>query len=408
MKYIILAAALLVPVSAGFAQNPAPLLKSIQQAPEPLTAVPPQPFDTLARTAILLDANTGATLYEKSADASMPPASMSKMMTVYLVFDLLKSGQIKLEDKVTVLPETWKQWNNQGSTMFLSPNEQVTIEQLLHGIITLSGNDACVVLAEGIAGTEAQFARLMNAKAKEIGLTSSNFTNATGWPDPNEYVTARDLARLAVATTRNFPELYQRFYPVPSYSHGRTLGAGAAISQNNRNPILGRVQGADGLKTGHTEEAGYGFTGSAVRDGHRMVFVVSGLTSMAERQAESVKLIEWGFRSFKHYRLFPKNAVVRSVPVWMGSARRVDAVPAQDLGATMTRFARKDMKVLVRFAAPVQAPVKKGQKIAELVVKLPGQKDQLLPLVAAQDVARVSGFGKIGWRLGRLFGADSN
>jgi serine-type D-Ala-D-Ala carboxypeptidase (penicillin-binding protein 5/6) len=398
----------LLAAPVAMAQNPVPLLKSatIASVPEPLMATPPQAFDTLARSAILIDANSGAVLFEKAADSSMPPASMSKMMTVYLVFDLLQSGQIKLSDKVTVLPETWRQWNNQGSTMFLSPDEQVSIEELLHGIITLSGNDACVVLAEGIAGTEAQFVQLMNAKAKEIGLTSSVFTNTTGWPDPNQYVTARDLARIAVATTRNFPTLYKQFYPVPSYSHGKTLGKGTAISQGNRNPILGRVAGADGLKTGHTEEAGFGFTGSAEREGHRMVFVVSGLGSMAERQAESVKLIEWGFRTYKHYPLFKQGEAVAQLPVWMGSSETVAAVPVRTLGATMTRFARKDMMVSIRHQSPLVAPIARGQKIAEVVVRTTGQPDQVTPLVAAEAVEKVSGLGKLGWRLSHLFGGS--
>jgi serine-type D-Ala-D-Ala carboxypeptidase (penicillin-binding protein 5/6) len=402
-KNIILLATLLglSALPLAFAQNPAPLLKQFQTgaATGPLIATPPVPFDTLARSAILVDATSGATLYEKQADASMPPASMSKMMTVYLVFDLIKSGRVKLSDKITVLPETWTKWNNQGSTMFLSVNEVVTVEELLHGIITLSGNDACVVLAEGIAGNEAQFAATMNTKAKEIGLTSSNFTNATGWPDPNEYVIARDLARLAVATIRNFPDLYAKFYPVPSYSHGKTLGAGKNISQNNRNPFLGSIVGGDGLKTGHTEEAGYGFTGSAMRNGQRLVMVVSGLTSMAERKAESIKLIEWGFRTFQRYPLYAKGATVQAIPVWMGSSATVNAVGAVDIGATMTRFARKDMKVSVRHASNVLAPIKQGDKIAELIIKAPDQADQIIPLVAAQSVAKVSGFGKISWVL---------
>ncbi len=393
--------ALLALPALSFAQNPAPLLKQFQTggAATPLIATPPQPFDTLARSAILVDAASGAVLYEKNADSSMPPASMSKMMTVYMVFDLIKSGQVKLTDKITVLPETWKAWNNQGSTMFLSVNEQVTVEELLHGIITLSGNDACVVLAEGIAGSEAQFAVMMNAKAKEIGLTSSNFTNSNGWPDPNEYVTARDLARLAVATVRNFPDLYAKFYPVTSYVHGKTLGAGKNITQNNRNPFLGSVAGGDGLKTGHTEEAGYGFTGSAIRNGQRLVMVVSGLTSMAERKAESIKLIEWGFRTFQRYALYAKGATVQPIPVWMGASATVNAVGATDIGATMTRFARKDMKVSIRHASPLVAPVKQGDKVADLVIKAPGQPDQVIPLVAAQSVSKVSGLSKIGWML---------
>jgi serine-type D-Ala-D-Ala carboxypeptidase (penicillin-binding protein 5/6) len=403
-KHLLIAATslLLTLPLAAVSQNPVPILKQFQAGSpmaDPMPPLPPQPFDTVARSAILVDASSGATLYEKAADASIPPASMSKMMTVYMTFDLIKSGQVRLTDKITVLPETWKAWNNQGSTMFLGVNEQVTVEELLHGIITLSGNDACVVLAEGLAGSEAQFAALMNAKAREIGLTSSNFTNSNGWPDPNEYVTARDLARLAVATVRNFPDLYQKFYTITSYSHGKTLGAGKDIAQNNRNPLLGTVQGADGLKTGHTEEAGYGFTGSALRSGQRLVMVVSGLTSMAERKAESIKLIEWGFRTFQRYPLFAKGKQVAVIPVWMGSIATVDAVGVGDIGATMTRFARKDMKVSVRHASTLVAPVKAGDKVAELIIKAPGQADQVIPLVAAQSVEKVRGLGKISWML---------
>jgi serine-type D-Ala-D-Ala carboxypeptidase (penicillin-binding protein 5/6) len=364
-------------------------------------------FETKARSALLIDATTGAILFDKAADASIPPASMSKMMTVYVAFDMIKKGQAKLTDKLPVSAETWKAWHSQGSTMFLGVGETVSIDDLLHGIVTLSGNDACVVLAEGLAGSEAAYAVRMNETAKRIGLTSSNFTNSNGWPDPNEYVTPRDLAKLAQATIRDFPELYKEFYGKPSFTYGKTLGDKKPITQGNRNPILGSVAGADGLKTGHTEEAGYGFTGSAKRGAQRLIMVVTGLTSMAERKEESVKLMEWGFRTFQSYKLFAAGQKVEDVPVWMGKSRSVTAVPSGDVAASLTRFARADMKVKIRYNIPLQAPVKKGQKVGDLVVTAPGMPTQSVPLVAAKSVEKVSGFSKVSWMLSnKIFGGE--
>jgi serine-type D-Ala-D-Ala carboxypeptidase (penicillin-binding protein 5/6) len=364
-------------------------------------------FETKARSALLIDATTGAVLYEKAADSSIPPASMSKMMTVYVAFDMIRKGQIKPTDKVTVSAETWKAWHSQGSTMFLGVGEQVTVADLLHGIVTLSGNDACVVLAEGLAGSEAAYVERMQQTARRIGLTSSNFTNSTGWPDPDEYVTARDLSKLARATINDFPDLYKEFYGKPSFTYGKTLGSNKPITQGNRNPILGRVAGADGLKTGHTEEAGYGFTGSAKRDAQRLIMVIAGLGSMNERVEESVKLMEWGFRTFQSYKLFAAGQKVEEVPVWMGKSRTVSAVPTSDIAASLTRFARADMKVKIRYNTPVQAPVKQGQKIADLVISAPGMPTQSVPLVAAKSVGKVSGFSKVSWMLSnRIFGGE--
>jgi serine-type D-Ala-D-Ala carboxypeptidase (penicillin-binding protein 5/6) len=365
-------------------------------APAAMAQVPA--FETPARSAVLIDATTGAVLFEKAADSSIPPASMTKMMTVYLAFEMITKGQAKTSDMLTMSPETWKAWHSQGSTMFLSAGQQVSIDDLLHGIVTLSGNDACVVLAEGLAGSEQAFAQRMNALARKIGLTSSNFTNSTGWPDPDEYVTARDLAKLAQATIRDYPELYKAYYGKPDFTFGKTM-SGKPITQGNRNPILGRVNGADGLKTGHTDDAGFGFTGSAKRGDQRLIMVVSGLGSMAERQDASVKLIEWGFRTFQSYKLFNAGQPVEKIPVWMGKEKTVTAVPATNVAASLTRFARADMKVKVRFNNVIQAPVKQGQKIGELIVTAPGIPAQSVPLVASKSVARVSGVSKVTWLL---------
>ena len=271
------------------------------------------PFDTPARVAYLIDLSSGAVLLAKNADQRMPPASMAKMMTTNVAFELIKKGDLKLDKICTVRPETWQKWHGPqaGSTMFLSPNEQVSVENLLHGIVTLSGNDASVVLAECIAGTEEAFVNVMNEHARALGLTNSRFGNSNGWPDEGRtYVTARDLAALARATIEKHPKLYKQFYGQPSFTWGKTLGSGQDITQGNRNPILGKVPGADGLKTGHTSEAGYGFTGSAEQNGRRLVLVVAGLSSWNQRIEESTRLMQWGFNSWTAKPLYPAGAKV--------------------------------------------------------------------------------------------------
>ena len=230
----------------------------------------------------------------------MPPASMAKMMTVYVAFEMIKSGELKLTQKFPVRPETWRAWHSQGSTMFLGVGEEPSVDDLLKGIVTLSGNDACVVLAEGISGTESAFTDRMNRAAATLGLTNSHFGTSNGWPDNGAtYVTARDLAKLATATIQNHPDLYKRFYSLRSFTWGKTLGGAKPIDQANRDPLLGRVTGADGLKTGHTEEAGYGFTGSAEQNGRRLVMVAAGFGTYGQRAEESVKFMEWGFRAWQ-------------------------------------------------------------------------------------------------------------
>src|SRR5687767_11837078 len=252
------------------------------------------PYETVAPVAYLLDLSSGAELLAKNADQRFPPASMAKMMTTELAFELIDSGRLPIEKSCTVRPETWRQWHSAGSTMFLSVNEQVSVRNLLHGIVTLSGNDASVVLGECIAGTEQAFVAQMNTLAAQLGLKDSRFCNPVGWPDEGcTYVTARDLAALARASIERHPKLYKQFYGQPSFTWGKTMGSGQAITQGNRNPLLGKVPGADGLKTGHTAEAGYGFTGSAAENGRRLIMVVAGLGSYDQRIAESVRLMEW-------------------------------------------------------------------------------------------------------------------
>jgi D-alanyl-D-alanine carboxypeptidase (penicillin-binding protein 5/6) len=254
----------------------------------------------------MVDLASGAVLYAKDADRRIPPASMAKMMTTHVAFDLIDKGELQLNKMCTVRPETWRAWHSQGSTSFLEVNGEYSVEHLLHGIVTQSGNDATVVLAECISGTEQAFVQLMNRQGRELGLSGSNWGNPVGWPDGGvTYTTARDLAKLARATIEQHPKLYRQFYGQPSFTSGRQLGSGEAITQGNRNPILGKVQGADGLKTGHTEEAGYGFTGSAEQNGRRLIMVLAGLGSTQQRIDESVKFLDWGFRAWQPRPLFP-------------------------------------------------------------------------------------------------------
>ena len=365
------------------------------------------PFDTPAPVAYLLDLSSGAVLLEKNADKRMPPASMAKMMTTNVAFELIDRGDLALNKMCTVRPETWQKWHGPqaGSTMFLSPNEQVSVENLLHGIVTLSGNDASIVLAECIAGTEEAFANVMNENAKRLGLTNSHFGNSNGWPDEGRtYVTARDLATLARAEVENHPKLYKQFYAQTSFTWGKTLGSGADITQANRNPLLGKVAGADGLKTGHTEEAGYGFTGSAEQNGRRLIMVIAGLDSFNQRISESVRLMQWGFNAWQSKPLFKAGTTVGSAKVQLGSESEVPLVAARDLSVTIPAGVLSKVGAMkIRYQGPIKAPIAKGQHVADLVVAMP-DGEQVMPLVAAQAVDQAGFFGRAWLGLKQLIG----
>jgi D-alanyl-D-alanine carboxypeptidase (penicillin-binding protein 5/6) len=366
------------------------------------------PFETSAKVAYLIDLSSGAVLLSKNADQRMPPASMAKMMTTNVAFELIKKGDLNLDKMCTVRPETWQKWHGPaaGSTMFLSPGEQVSVENLLKGIITLSGNDASVVLAECIAGTEEAFANVMNDNAKRLGLTGSHFGNSNGWPDEGRtYVTARDLATLARAEIENYPDLYKKFYSLTEFTWGKTLGSGSAITQANRNPLLGRVPGADGLKTGHTEEAGYGFTGSAEQNGRRLVMVVAGLDSFNQRISESVRLMQWGFNAWQAKPLFKAGATVGSAKVQLGDDSEVALVAPRDLAITIPAgVLSKVGGMKIRYQGPVKAPIAKGQHIADLVVTTSDSGEQVMPLVAAEAIGEAGFFTRAWIGLKQLFG----
>jgi D-alanyl-D-alanine carboxypeptidase (penicillin-binding protein 5/6) len=372
----------------------------------PAAAAAP-PFDTPAKVAFMIDLSSGAVLYDKDGDVRMPPASMAKMMTVHIAFNMIKRREHKMNEICQVRPETWQKWHGTagGSTMFLSPGEQVSVEELLHGIVTLSGNDASVVLAECFAGTEPAFAALMNQEAKRLGMTNSNFGNSNGWPDEGvTYVTARDLAKLAEATIRTTPDLYKQFYTQTSFTHGKTLGANQPIEQANRNPLLGRIAGADGLKTGHTEEAGFGFTGSAEQNGRRIIMVVAGLPTYNSRIDESVKFMDWGFRAWKSQPLFAAGRKVADAKVQLGSDSTVPLVAPRNLAVTLPAGAAGNIRVQVVYDGPIKAPIAKGQHVADLVVSTPDTPPQTMPLVAQEAVGKAGFFGRIWLGLTSLFG----
>jgi len=372
----------------------------------PAVAAAPD-FQTPAPIAYMVDMSSGAVLYSKDPDRRMPPASMAKMMTVYVAFGLLKSGQIKADQLFDVRPETWQQWHGPkaGSTMFLSTGEKVSVDNLLKGIVTLSGNDACVVLAEGVSGTEQGFTSLMNQQATKLGLTNSHFGTSNGWPDNGvTFVTARDLAKLAAATIRDYPDLYKRYYALPSFTWGKQLGSNNDITQGNRDPLLGHVAGADGLKTGHTDEAGYGFTGSAIQNGRRLVIVLAGLDTYNHRAEESIKFMDWGFRAWQAKPIVSKGRKVETAEVQLGSANSVGLVAPNDLTATLPAGAAPDLQLRVVYNGPIKAPIKAGQHIADLEVISPDMPKQILPLVAETDVAEAGFFGRAWAGLKGLFG----
>lgn len=385
-------------VDALAQQRPAaqPARPPRQPPPPPSTpaSTPLGPVDTLARHALIIDFDTGAVLLEKAADDRMPPSSMSKLMTMYVVFDLLKQGRLRLDQQ---LPVSERAWRMGGSKMFVQVGTTVPVESLARGVIVQSGNDACIVLAEGISGSETQFAELMNETARRIGLRSSNFRNATGWPDPEHRMTSRDLATLARRIITDFPEYY-RFYNERSFRWND-------ITQENRNPALGRVPGADGLKTGHTEEAGYGLTASAMRGNRRLILVVNGLGSMRQRAEESERLFEWAFREFENVVVFRAADTVEEVPVYLGERPTVPLVAGRDLVLTLPRQWRRNLQVRVRFDAPVPAPVTKGQGIGTLLISGQGVPEMTVPLIAGADVERLGLFPRIPAVIGRWFGS---
>lgn len=335
------------------------------------------PVATAARWAYMQDFDTGASLMEKQADEEMPPSSMTKLMTIYLVYDQLKQGRMKLEDE---LPVTEKAWRMQGSKMFVQIGSTVKVEDLIRGVIVQSGNDAAIVLAEAIGGSEEQFVEKMNAKAKELGLTNSYFKNCTGWPDPEQHMSCRDIATLAGDIIRDFPEYYH-------YDAEKTFRYNG-IEQGNRNPMVQKGT-ADGLKTGHTDAGGYGVVASSKRNGRRVILVLNGMDSMHQRAEESERLMDWGFFNFEDVTLFSAGDVIENVPVWLGSEHAVPLVAGRDVAVTMPRNWRQKARVKLSYDAPLTAPVAKGDTVGKLTLTGDGVPHLDVPLMAAADVPRL-------------------
>lgn len=363
-----------------------------------------QTIDTIAKNALLMDAETGTILLNKNSDQAFPPASMSKLMTIYMAFEQIKAGEANLSDEITITNDQWRRWRNmfknEGSTMFLAVNDTVTLEDLLRGVIVLSGNDASVAIAEHLAGDESGFAQWMNEKALEIGLKDSHFVNSTGWPAEGHKMSARDLAHLTQLMVNNYPDLYTMF------GERRYLYKDLTGNQYNRNPLLGSFEGADGLKTGSTQEAGYCLTASAERDGRRLILVIAGLQNKSERTRESQRLMGLGFRMFDNYHLFQAGEVVDHADVWLGERATIPLVVAEKQALTLSKRQRSGMKVTVEYSSPIPAPIAKGQPIATMTITAPTMEPHVIELVAGNDVTAVSGFGKLGAALKyMLFGA---
>jgi D-alanyl-D-alanine carboxypeptidase (penicillin-binding protein 5/6) len=347
-------------------------------------------IDINAREYVLIDFQTGSVLGAKDPDKPMPPSSMSKLMTAYMTFEALKAGRIRLDDELTVSRYAWQQGGaaSGGSTMFLNPNSRVKVEDLLRGMIVQSGNDACIVLAEALAGSEEAFAEQMNAKAKELGMTNSHFMNATGLPHEDHYMSPRDLATLARHLITEFPEYYS-LYSETSFTYNN-------ITQGNRNPLLYRVgSGADGLKTGHTSIAGYGLTGSAIRNGRRLILVANGMDTMKDRDEETAKLMDWGFREFTNRSLFTAGEVVTDAEVWLGDTGSVNLVIPKDVMVTVPRAASQALEVKVVYQGPIPAPIAKGAEVAKVVITGKDLAPIEIPLQAAADVGRLGYVGRL-------------
>ena len=327
---------------------------------------------TTADVAYIIDYQTGTVLLDKAGEKQIEPASMSKLMTIYLVFEDLKAGKIKLTD---MFPVTERAWRTQGSKMFVELHNQISLGDLLQGIIVQSGNDACVVVAEGIAGSVEAFVERENKEAKRLGLTHSHFQNPDGWPDPQHYMTAQDLAILARHLIADFPEYYHYFSQIDFTYHG--------IKQGNRNPLLYKGVGVDGLKTGHAEGPGYGLVASGVQNGRRIIMVVQGTDSKQSRSDETLNLYQWAFRNFENYKLVKANAPLVDAEVWLGKQPTVPLAAASDVVMTLPRGMRDQVKATAVFDGPLPAPVTPGQQVGTLRIEVPGMQPTEVPLVTA-------------------------
>lgn len=346
----------------------------------PLSA---QTFETRAKAAWVFDVGSRTVLMEKNSEQPLPPASMSKLMTLNMLFEALKDGRVTMETTFAVSARAREMTQLGGSTMYLQESDRPTVRDLIQGIIVNSGNDACIVVAEGLSGTEEAFARQMTERGIAIGLTASNFTNSSGWPDPDHRMSMRDLGVLADRLIEDFPEYYP-FFSETDFNYKDRAPANA----NNRNPLLKLGIGADGLKTGHTSEAGYGLVGSVKQGERRVIVVISGLATEVERSEEAERLLTWSFRQFTQKTVAKAGVRVAEADVWMGAAEKVGLVPAKDMRILVPALVQETMTAEVVYSGPLFAPIVAGAEVARLLVRVPGLPDVEVALMAETDVAK--------------------
>lgn len=351
-----------------------------------MAAAPVSAFETRARAAWVYDMTTHTVLLDKNADEPVPPASMSKLMTINMLFEALRDGRVNMDTTFAVTSRATEMTRQGGSTMYLQENDRPRVEDLIHGMIINSGNDACVVVAEGLSGTEEAFAAMMTDRAKALGLTHSTFRNASGWPDPEQRMSMRDLGMLGKRLIEEFPE----YYPIFSQTQFNYMDR-APANANNRNPLLKIAAAdwkADGLKTGHTAEAGYGLVGSALMGDRRVIFAMSGLASDKDRAEEAEAIVNWAFRQFAQKTVAKAGSRIATADVWMGSETQVGLVPAADVTLLVPAQVQEGVTAEVIYTGPLNAPIAKGAQVAELIVHVPDLPDARVPLVAEADVTK--------------------
>ena len=348
-----------------------------------------QSFETTAREAWVYDATTHTVLMDKNGEAAVPPASMSKLMTIFMLFEALKDGRVTMETEFSVSPNAVAMTAAGGSTMYLQIGDRPTVRDLIYGMIVNSGNDACVVVAEGLAGSEEAFSAKMTERGRAIGLENSTFANASGWPDPRHRMSMKDLGLLSLRLIEDFPEYYPIFAETTFNYKDR-----APANASNRNPLLRLGIGADGLKTGHTQEAGYGLAGSVLQNGRRIVFAFSGTESDAARAVEAERISSWAFRNFALKTVAKAGDVLGQAPVFLGAAETVALTPAADIAALVPALDRDGLKGEITFDGPIAAPIVAGQELATLTIRATGLPDRVVPLVAATEVAQAGIFGR--------------
>ncbi len=365
--------------------------------PATLCAQPAPPTPEQAPIAYMIDLSSGQTLYARDIDRRFVPASITKVMTTLVAFDMLEQGKLRPDQRVPYRDESFAEWHQKGSTLFLPAGARPTVQQLLIGITTVSANDASVVLAEGAAGSVDQWLERMNATARRIGMHDSHFSTPNGWPDEGgTFTTARDLATLAKRIVGRHPEKFDFYY-------GRPGLKAYGIAQDNHDPITGRVEGADGMKTGYTDQAGYGFLGTAERDGRRLVMVVAGADRAGERNRASREFIEWGFEAFDSRLLAPKGEGIARADVQNGADDDVALVAAQDVRVALPRGDNARPELTVRYDGPLRAPIARGERVATLEIAVPGMEPSTLPLYAADDVNEAGVFRRIANGFAGLF-----